>query len=188
MDSHAHLQVRREAYEHIPEGCNINGWFWLTNVFITVGWLAWERFRCNIDCKNFPETCISENLFLQQAHRMAEDGWRVNALVEYISTLFFDTFLVNQKSNYSSNTELESVDMLEFTLKAFCYRNSAISTSTSMTAGWPRRAMRKGVCRPIPNDFLTESSGSPSKSTRWDWNWESTKISEISHVKDILAR
>ena len=23
-----------------------------------VGWMAWERFRCNIDCKNDPENCI----------------------------------------------------------------------------------------------------------------------------------
>ena len=23
-----------------------------------MGWLAWERFRCNIDCVNDPENCI----------------------------------------------------------------------------------------------------------------------------------
>lgn len=23
-----------------------------------MGWLAWERFRCNTDCKNDPENCI----------------------------------------------------------------------------------------------------------------------------------
>jgi len=23
-----------------------------------MGWLAWERFRCNIDCENDPENCI----------------------------------------------------------------------------------------------------------------------------------
>lgn len=23
-----------------------------------MGWLAWERFRCNIDCVNDPEFCI----------------------------------------------------------------------------------------------------------------------------------
>ena len=23
------------------------------------GWLAWERFRCNTDCENDPENCIS---------------------------------------------------------------------------------------------------------------------------------
>ncbi len=23
-----------------------------------MGWLAWERFRCNIDCENDPHNCI----------------------------------------------------------------------------------------------------------------------------------
>ena len=23
-----------------------------------MGWLTWERFRCNIDCKNDPDNCI----------------------------------------------------------------------------------------------------------------------------------
>ena len=23
-----------------------------------MGWLTWERFRCNTDCKNDPENCI----------------------------------------------------------------------------------------------------------------------------------
>lgn len=23
-----------------------------------MGWLAWERFRCNTDCKNDPDNCI----------------------------------------------------------------------------------------------------------------------------------
>ena len=24
-----------------------------------MGWLSWERFRCNIDCENDPENCIN---------------------------------------------------------------------------------------------------------------------------------
>ena len=30
-----------------------------------MGWLSWERFRCNVDCDNDPEFCIGENLFKQ---------------------------------------------------------------------------------------------------------------------------
>jgi len=30
-----------------------------------MGWLAWERFRCNTDCINDPHNCISERLFMQ---------------------------------------------------------------------------------------------------------------------------
>ncbi|XP_069503893.1 alpha-N-acetylgalactosaminidase-like isoform X2 [Ambystoma mexicanum] len=41
-----------------------------------MGWMAWERYRCNIDCKKDPENCISEHLFKSMADRMAEDGWR----------------------------------------------------------------------------------------------------------------
>ena len=28
-------------------------------VILLQGWLAWERFRCNTDCDNDPENCIS---------------------------------------------------------------------------------------------------------------------------------
>ncbi|KAF7666556.1 hypothetical protein LDENG_00101500 [Lucifuga dentata] len=41
-----------------------------------MGWLAWERYRCNIDCESDPKNCISENLFIDMADRLAEDGWR----------------------------------------------------------------------------------------------------------------
>ena len=36
--------------------------------------MAWERFRCNVDCKTFPDTCIGEKLFLEQGERLAKDG------------------------------------------------------------------------------------------------------------------
>ena len=26
-----------------------------------MGWLSWERFRCNTDCTNYPEDCIRYN-------------------------------------------------------------------------------------------------------------------------------
>ncbi|XP_064198018.1 alpha-N-acetylgalactosaminidase-like [Anguilla rostrata] len=41
-----------------------------------MGWLAWERFRCDIDCTHDPSNCISEWLFKDMADRLAEDGWR----------------------------------------------------------------------------------------------------------------
>lgn len=28
-----------------------------------MGWLAWERFRCNTDCKNDPDNCIRYHIF-----------------------------------------------------------------------------------------------------------------------------
>lgn len=41
-----------------------------------MGWVAWERFRCNIDCDEDPKNCISEQLFMEMADLMAQDGWR----------------------------------------------------------------------------------------------------------------
>ncbi|XP_078109722.1 alpha-N-acetylgalactosaminidase-like [Sander vitreus] len=41
-----------------------------------MGWMAWERFRCNVDCKDDPENCIGEDLFRDMADRLAEDGWK----------------------------------------------------------------------------------------------------------------
>ncbi|XP_013867417.1 alpha-N-acetylgalactosaminidase [Austrofundulus limnaeus] len=41
-----------------------------------MGWLAWERYRCNVDCENDPKNCISENLFIDMADRLYEDGWK----------------------------------------------------------------------------------------------------------------
>lgn len=41
-----------------------------------MGWMAWERFRCDTDCKEDPKNCISEALFRDMADRLAEDGWR----------------------------------------------------------------------------------------------------------------
>ncbi|XP_055458946.1 alpha-N-acetylgalactosaminidase [Psammomys obesus] len=41
-----------------------------------MGWLSWERFRCNINCEEDPKNCISERLFMEMADRLAQDGWR----------------------------------------------------------------------------------------------------------------
>lgn len=49
-----------------------------------MGWLAWERFRCNTDCTNDPKNCISENLFYEMADRLVADGF-VAAGYEYIN-------------------------------------------------------------------------------------------------------
>jgi len=40
-----------------------------------MGWLAWERFRCNTDCENDPHNCISERLFMQMADLLISDGY-----------------------------------------------------------------------------------------------------------------
>ncbi|PFX17505.1 Alpha-N-acetylgalactosaminidase [Stylophora pistillata] len=49
-----------------------------------MGWMDWERFRCNTDCKNDPDNCIGEKLFMDMASRMAEDGFK-DVGYEYVS-------------------------------------------------------------------------------------------------------
>nr|XP_022293640.1 alpha-N-acetylgalactosaminidase-like [Crassostrea virginica] len=41
-----------------------------------MGWLTWERFRCNTNCERDPENCISEHLIKSMADRMASEGYR----------------------------------------------------------------------------------------------------------------
>ncbi|XP_053550430.1 alpha-N-acetylgalactosaminidase [Bombina bombina] len=41
-----------------------------------MGWMTWERFRCNTDCMNDPDNCISEYLIRSIADKMVDDGWR----------------------------------------------------------------------------------------------------------------
>lgn len=48
-----------------------------------MGWLTWERFMCNTDCKRDPENCISETLMKQQADLMVELGFK-DAGYEYV--------------------------------------------------------------------------------------------------------
>ncbi|XP_072171001.1 alpha-N-acetylgalactosaminidase-like [Diadema setosum] len=41
-----------------------------------MGWLSWERFRCNTDCIHDPENCISEHLYKTMADLLVSEGYR----------------------------------------------------------------------------------------------------------------
>ncbi|XP_050673120.1 alpha-N-acetylgalactosaminidase isoform X1 [Leptidea sinapis] len=49
-----------------------------------MGWLAWERFRCNTDCKNDPDNCISDRLFRTMTDILVAEGYAA-AGYEYIN-------------------------------------------------------------------------------------------------------
>ncbi|KAJ8297735.1 hypothetical protein KUTeg_024266 [Tegillarca granosa] len=49
-----------------------------------MGWMQWQRFRCNIDCVNDPHYCVSEKLIMQMADIMVTDGYK-DAGYEYVS-------------------------------------------------------------------------------------------------------
>ncbi|VDQ09681.1 unnamed protein product [Trichobilharzia regenti] len=40
-----------------------------------MGWMSWQRFRCQIDCQEYPNDCISEKLIQRTADKLASDGW-----------------------------------------------------------------------------------------------------------------
>ncbi|XP_046546389.1 alpha-N-acetylgalactosaminidase-like [Haliotis rubra] len=40
-----------------------------------MGFLSWERFRCNVDCQRDPDNCISEKLYRSIADVMVSDGY-----------------------------------------------------------------------------------------------------------------
>ncbi|XP_055836467.1 alpha-N-acetylgalactosaminidase [Episyrphus balteatus] len=40
-----------------------------------MGWLSWERFRCNTDCEGDPDNCISENLFRTMTDLVISEGY-----------------------------------------------------------------------------------------------------------------
>ncbi|KAK2180663.1 hypothetical protein NP493_433g02083 [Ridgeia piscesae] len=49
-----------------------------------MGWLSWERFRCNTNCKDDPENCIGEKLFMTMADHIVKDGYK-DVGYEYVS-------------------------------------------------------------------------------------------------------
>ena len=49
-----------------------------------MGWLSWERYRCDIDCANDPDSCISESLYMAMADHLAADGF-LSVGYEYVN-------------------------------------------------------------------------------------------------------
>jgi len=62
-----------------------------------MGWLAWERFRCNTDCENDPHNCISEKLFMQMADLVVSEGYQ-DAGYSYIN--IDDCWLAHERDRF----------------------------------------------------------------------------------------
>ena len=39
-----------------------------------MGWMSWQVFRCETDCKKEPNACINEDLCAAQIHRAIHDA------------------------------------------------------------------------------------------------------------------
>ncbi|KAB7507379.1 putative alpha-galactosidase B [Armadillidium nasatum] len=59
-----------------------------------MGWLAWERFRCNTDCQNDPDNCISEELVKTMADILATEGY---AQIGYDTVIMDDCWLSHER-------------------------------------------------------------------------------------------
>uniref|UniRef100_A0A7M4FT49 Alpha-galactosidase n=1 Tax=Crocodylus porosus TaxID=8502 RepID=A0A7M4FT49_CROPO len=108
-----------------------------------VGWLPWDHFRCNTNCKTDPENCISEPLIKSMGDRMEEDGWK-DFGYEYVN--LGDCWSAmqggSQGMRYDAKTFTEwEVDMLKFD---GCYSNSSIKA----IGFWP------GSIEPLPAGTL----------------------------------
>lgn len=60
-----------------------------------MGWLSWERFRCNTDCDHDPEFCIGENLFKQMADMLVTGGYKD---LGYDTVIIDDCWLDHKRS------------------------------------------------------------------------------------------
>ncbi|XP_075151707.1 alpha-N-acetylgalactosaminidase isoform X1 [Haematobia irritans] len=61
-----------------------------------MGWLSWERFRCNTDCDNDPHNCISEHLFKTMSDLLVTEGY---AAVGYEYINVDDCWLEKRRSS-----------------------------------------------------------------------------------------
>lgn len=49
-----------------------------------MGWINWERFTCQTNCDEYPQDCVSEQLFKSMIDHLADDGY-LDAGYEYIN-------------------------------------------------------------------------------------------------------
>ena len=52
-----------------------------------MGFISWQRFRCNVDCVHDPDNCISERLFKSIANAMVSEGYRDAGYVRHCLAL-----------------------------------------------------------------------------------------------------
>ncbi|PNF24276.1 Alpha-N-acetylgalactosaminidase [Cryptotermes secundus] len=61
-----------------------------------MGWLAWERYRCIVDCETYPNDCVSEQLFRRTADLLVSEGY---ADVGYEYIIIDDCWLAHERGS-----------------------------------------------------------------------------------------
>ncbi|GLV43492.1 uncharacterized protein CBL_04034 [Carabus blaptoides fortunei] len=59
-----------------------------------MGWMPWQRFRCTVDCVQYPDECISEKMFKDMADVMSSEGYG-EAGYQYI--IIDDCWMANER-------------------------------------------------------------------------------------------
>jgi hypothetical protein len=62
-----------------------------------LGWMSWQAFRCGTDCEAFPDSCISEGLYQQQAEALVSSG----LLAAGYNTIHLDDCIVEKARDAS---------------------------------------------------------------------------------------
>ena len=71
-----------------------------------MGWLSWERFRCVIDCKTYPDTCISEKLYMAMGDELVKNGYRD---LGYVYVNIDDCWAENTRDNVTKELRADHV-------------------------------------------------------------------------------
>eukprot|EP01083_Nonionella_stella_P257573 881492_1 len=64
-----------------------------------MGWLSWQRFRCETNCEMYPNDCINAQLYMDMADRLANDGWKE---LGYTQVNIDDCWSLKQRDNVTN--------------------------------------------------------------------------------------
>jgi alpha-N-acetylgalactosaminidase len=67
-----------------------------------MGWMSWQRFRCNTDCVTFPDDCISEKLYQEQTDALVSGGY----LAAGYNVVHLDDCIVSKDGRNATTNEL----------------------------------------------------------------------------------
>ena len=69
-----------------------------------MGWLSWERYMCNTDCKGSPDSCISEDLYKRIADELVTGGYRDAGYVYVRDTSLFFVIHADTRTHIHTHT------------------------------------------------------------------------------------
>nr|CAD7401375.1 unnamed protein product [Timema poppensis] len=100
-----------------------------------MGWLSWERFRCNTDCKNDPDNCIST---LDRDTNLD--------ILAIVSLVYCENNVLNNAATKVADMKI-NVSLEQFTNTNFHYLfNDRLPTQTHHFGNQGYVQLRRGIC------------------------------------------